>query len=73
MFAGEYYSDYAKYPEVNKYRLRKVLRDAGDDPIPVYQSRFVPSDDDGRFYVLYINMSMYNKMLYYLCIGLFAC
>ncbi|XP_021373427.1 spermatogenesis-associated protein 6-like isoform X3 [Mizuhopecten yessoensis] len=42
----EYYSDYASYPDVNKYRLRKVMRDAGDDPIPVYQSRFVPSDDE---------------------------
>ncbi|XP_060083262.1 spermatogenesis-associated protein 6-like isoform X2 [Ylistrum balloti] len=42
----EYYSDYASYPSLNKYRLKKVLREAGDDPIPVYQSRFVPSDDE---------------------------
>lgn len=40
----EYYSDYAVYP--TKYRSKKSLRDAGDDPIPVYQSRYVVSDDE---------------------------
>ncbi|XP_033738393.1 spermatogenesis-associated protein 6-like isoform X1 [Pecten maximus] len=42
----EYYSDYASYPTLSKYRSNKSLRDAGDDPIPVYQSRYVPSDDE---------------------------